>query len=340
MDCVNGESFGFDTIRLKENNLRIKADDTSTSASFPKNDWQITFNETANGGLEKFSIDDITGGRTPFTIEAGAPSNSLYVDDGGRIGLGTNTPVVELHVKDGDSPTLRLEQDGSSGFTPQTWDLAGNETNFFVRDVTNGSKLPLKIKPNAPTSSIFVEGSTGNIGLGTESPDAALEVHNDETVGLKVVNTGGGVNLQMDAGDTGKFWNITAQADVASTTGSFVINNNDGMGSTEFTLTEGGDLTIEGELTTATTTYPDYVFDEGTYDLMPLHELRTFIESENHLPNVPTEADVQANNGMVNMSEMQMLLLEKVEELTLYTLQQQETIEKLQARLDKVEAAK
>ena len=116
-DCVNGESFGFDTIRMKENNIRIKAQDTSTSASFPTNDWQLTFNDTSNGGANKFSIDDIDGGRTPFTIEAGAPSHSLYTDDGGRIGFGTATPVVELHVKDGDTPTLRLEQDGSSGFT-------------------------------------------------------------------------------------------------------------------------------------------------------------------------------------------------------------------------------
>ncbi len=75
-DCVNGESFGFDTVRLKENNLRIKFQDTSSSASFPSNDWQITFNDSANGGANKFSIDDIDGGRTPFTIEAGAPSHS------------------------------------------------------------------------------------------------------------------------------------------------------------------------------------------------------------------------------------------------------------------------
>lgn len=76
-DCVNGESFGFDTIRIKENNLRIKAQDTSSSASFPTNDWQITFNDSSNGGANKFSIDDIDGGRTPFTIEAGAPSHSM-----------------------------------------------------------------------------------------------------------------------------------------------------------------------------------------------------------------------------------------------------------------------
>ena len=35
-----------------------------------------------------------------------------------------------------------MEQDGSSGFNPQTWDLDGNETDFFVRDVTHASSLP------------------------------------------------------------------------------------------------------------------------------------------------------------------------------------------------------
>ncbi len=172
-DCVNGESFGFDTIRLKENNLRIKFQDTSSSASFPTNDWQLTANDSSNGGANKFSIDDIDGGRTPFTVEARAPSNSLYVDDSGRVGLGTSTPVVELHVVDGDSPTLRLEQNGSSGFTPQTWDIAGNETNFFVRDSTNGSRLPFKIRPSAPSNSLYVN-TNGDIGLGTASPSAAI----------------------------------------------------------------------------------------------------------------------------------------------------------------------
>ena len=160
MDCSNGESFGFDTLRLKENNLRIKFDDTSSgTGSFPNNDWQITANDSSNGGANKFSIDDITNGKTPFTIEANTPSNTLYVDSAGRIGIKTATPVVDLHIVQGNSPTLRLEQDGSSGFTPQTWDIAGNETNFFIRDVTNGSKLPFRIKPGAPDDSIFVDAS-------------------------------------------------------------------------------------------------------------------------------------------------------------------------------------
>ncbi len=174
-DCVSGESFGFDTLRLKENNLRIKFDDTSVAASYPRNDWQLTANDSANGGASKFSIDDISGNRTPFTVEANARSHSLYVDDGGRVGSRTSTPSVEFHTIDGDTPTLRLQQDGSSGFAPQTWDVAGNETNFFVRDVTNGSQLPFRIRPDAPSSSIFID-TDGSVGLGTSSPDHAFEL--------------------------------------------------------------------------------------------------------------------------------------------------------------------
>ena len=193
-DCVNGESFGFDTLRLKENNLRIKFDDTSNSGSFPSNDWQLTANDSANGGANKFSIDDITGGRTPFTIEASAPSHSLYVDDGGRIGFGTSTPVVENHIVDGDSPTIRLQQDGSSGFTAQTFDIAANEANFFVRDVTNGSQLPFRIKPGADTDSLFI-AANNNIGVGTDSPDAALHVEGD-------VYANGGLGVGVSAPGT------------------------------------------------------------------------------------------------------------------------------------------
>jgi hypothetical protein len=190
MDCVNGESFGFDTIRVKENNLRIRAVDTSSTASFPSRDWQITFNDSSNGGADKFSIDDIDGGRTPFTIEAGAPSHSLYVDDGGRLGLGTNTPVTDIHIKSGNTPTLRLEQDGSSGFTPQTWDLAGNEANFFIRDATNGSTLPFRIFPSAPSSALTIEGTTGDIGMGTTTPDAHLDVEATANTKISLTNTG------------------------------------------------------------------------------------------------------------------------------------------------------
>jgi hypothetical protein len=62
-----------------------------------------------------------------------------------------------------------LEQTNAGGFTAQTWDIAGNEANFFVRDVTSGSRLPFRIRPGAPTSSIDISAA-GNVGLNNSSP--------------------------------------------------------------------------------------------------------------------------------------------------------------------------
>ena len=338
LDCVNGESFGFDTLRLKENNLRIKAQDTSNSASFPSNDWQITFNDSSNGGATKFSIDDIDGGRTPFTIEAGAPSHSLYVDDGGRMGFGTATPVVEMHVVDGDTPTLRLEQDGSSGFTPQTWDVAGNETNFFVRDATNGSRLPFKIRPSAPTNSLYVD-TDGDVGLGTASPTAALDVTR---------SNGGAAIFVRETSSTTSFRNLLELTnnggvgfvlDNTSTAGvedevfisvnnpgtAFTINFNDSAG-TEFSLSAAGDLTLEGQIFTevgaSCNAGCDAVFSPE-FDLPTIQEHADLMYAKSHLPAVgPT-----GPNMTVNLTQKTMGMLHELEKAHIYIHQLSEQME-------------
>jgi hypothetical protein len=184
LDCVDGEAFGFDTIRLKENNTRIKFDDTSTGAGFPNNDWQLTANDSASGGLNKFSIENTTVATVPFTIVGPAPTNSLFVSSTGRVGLRTATPGLDLHISTSDTPAERLEQTAAGGFAAQTWDIGGNEANFFVRDVTGGSRLPFRIRPGAPTSSIDINAS-GNVGMGTASPTQKLDVRG----ALRVANT-------------------------------------------------------------------------------------------------------------------------------------------------------
>jgi hypothetical protein len=174
LDCVNNESFGFDTIRIKENNTRIKFEDTSASG-FPTHDWQLTANDSASGGAEKFSIEDITAATVPFTVSGSAPTNAIFVDSTGRLGLRTATPMLDIHVSTSNTPAMRLEQTSAGGFTAQTWDIAGNEANFFVRDVTGGSRLPFRIRPGAPTSSIDI-AATGKVGIGTASPDSRVTV--------------------------------------------------------------------------------------------------------------------------------------------------------------------
>lgn len=181
LDCVNNESFGFDTIRLKENNDRIQFDDTSATAGFPTNNWQIRANSSASGGASFLAFVDqgATGnsetGTIVFEVDAGAPANSLKVSSTGKVGLRTATPVLDLHITTSDTPAHRLEQTSAGGFTAQTWDIAGNEANFFVRDVTGGSRLPFRIRPGAPTSSIDISAS-GNVGIGTASPTGKLDV--------------------------------------------------------------------------------------------------------------------------------------------------------------------
>lgn len=174
-DCVDGESFGFNTILLKENNLRIKFDDTSLSG-FPDNDWTLVANETSSGGANYFAIEDATAVVMPFKLMAGAPANALFVGSNGSIGFNTATPVLALHTKKGDTPGLRLEQDTTSGWAAQSWDIAGNESNFFVRDVTNGSLLPFRIQPGSPSSSITIKAD-GNVGIGTWTPTEKLDVN-------------------------------------------------------------------------------------------------------------------------------------------------------------------
>jgi hypothetical protein len=317
-DCANGESFGYSTIKLKENNLQLHFEDTSVG-SFPTGDWKIQINDTTSGGASYFTVWDINGGRRVATFEAGAPSHSLYVEDYGRVGLGTSIPYVELHIVDGDSPTIRLDQDGSSGWTAQRWDLCGNETNFFIRDVTNGSKLCFRIQPNTPSNTLCMR-STGYVGIGTWSPSTILDIEDTEAVILSLNNT------------SGADWRFNS-----ANNGTFRFSD-EGDSDVEFILNRDGDLTITGDLTANGSTFPDYVF-EPDYSLMPLDELAAFIAENKHLPNVPTAEQVDGGK-QINMTKLQVTLLEKVEELTLYLLeqqeinkQQQEIINELRARL-------
>ncbi len=79
---------------------------------------------------------------------------------------------------------------------------------------------------------------------------------------------------------------------------------------------------------------PDYVF-ESDYDLMPISDLERFIARERHLPKVPKAADIRENG--LNHIEFQMKLLEKIEELTLYTVQQDRRIRELEQIVGRME---
>ncbi|MDT8411657.1 MAG: hypothetical protein RQ875_04275 [Vicingaceae bacterium] len=78
------------------------------------------------------------------------------------------------------------------------------------------------------------------------------------------------------------------------------------------------------------TPFPDYVF-ESTYKLMPLNELEKYIKENKHLPNMPTAKEVEKNGA--DIGEINRLLVEKIEELTLYILEQDKRIKTLEEEL-------
>lgn len=231
LDCVNNESFNFDTIRLKENNTRISFNDTSTSAGFPTNDWTIRANSSASGGANFLAFVDRgtsesgdESGTIVFEVDAGAPANALKVSSAGKVGIRTATPGLDLHITSTDTPAQRMEQTNGGGFTAQTWDIGANEANWFVRDVTGGSRLPFRIRPGAPTSSIDISAS-GNVGIGTASPTitgGGMEVSRAGQAGVRVTDTAASGKVVEIGTDTvgGYIQTLSTGADLRFFTGN------------------------------------------------------------------------------------------------------------------------
>jgi hypothetical protein len=347
LDCVSGEVFGFDTIRLKENNLRIKFEDTSTGAGFPTNDWQLTANDSVTGGLSKFSVEDITGSKIPFTIEAGATTDALYVNSNGKVGLRTSTPVKDLHLVTSNTPSIRLEQTEAGGFSPYSWDLAGNETNFFIRDVNTGF-FPFRIDPGAPSWSIRID-SDGNVGVGTGFPAKKLHVKagqvaldNGHYLYMKRTNNNFQEALGIDSNDDLTFnrnsmvAGVDADApkaasalifgtgadkfmDVRNSANTTLLrvqesNGNVGIG----TASPAGKLDVNGSIfQRGIQLFADYVF-EPTYDLESIEDHSAFMWGNKHLPAVGAKTVDEQGREVVEIGARMRGLLEELEKAHIY----------------------
>jgi hypothetical protein len=158
-----GQCQGDDVLLLQGGQPRIEFDDTLGIQK-----W------TVYGDSTGFGIHNVSTDHTPFRIQTGAPRNSLFIAFDGLVGLGTEAPEQHLHVFSSANPTMRFEQDNAE-FAAYTWDVGGNEGNFYVQDVTGGNTLPFIIRPGAPTSSLEI-ASSGNVGFGTSSPTAPIHV--------------------------------------------------------------------------------------------------------------------------------------------------------------------
>lgn len=110
-------------------------------------------------------------------------------------------------------------------------------------------------------------------------------------------------------------------------------------GSNKGNVTMGENLYVKGKIWTTeitvdlTNPYADYVFSED-YRLSSISDVEKFIEENHHLPDVPSEAEV--NESGINLGEMDVILLRKIEELTLYVIEQNKKLEEQESLISKM----
>ena len=273
-------------------------------------------------------------------------------------------PSLTLKEDIGGLLQIKFENIGCCYPSTVDWALQANDNSgpgtpngdFLIRNLTFNT-IPFRIfgASGAPDNSLTVFAN-GNIGLGTLTPGADLHVFGNATddafasagpnpasgpafnFGYGGASFGRGaafLNTRPDASATApnpslRFLTANVERMIVTNTGSV------GIGTTSPSSklhVNGGDIRVSGGSFIddgVTLNAPDYVF-EPNYKLMPLEELREFVAQEKHLPNVPNAREVKEDG--LNLSQFQMRLLEKVEELTLYTLTQDERLTTQQEEL-------
>jgi len=192
--------------------------------------------------------------------------------------------------------------------------------------------------------------SAGKVGIGTTNPSAILELKSEANNHSELhINTTSQNNVSilrfLHAG-TNK-WGFLSN--YPSNTGNFILYNYS-TGSQTLTITPNNQIGIgttslgshkvavngtigAREIKVESGAWSDFVFKED-YKLRSLKEVESFIKRHQHLPDIPSEKEVIENG--IELGKMDAKLLQKIEELTLYLIQQQELIEKQQAELDRL----
>lgn len=223
-------------------------------------------------------------------------NNILNVTPTGRVGIGTSNPSTSLHVIGNTIITGITQIDGGAN-------IGGN--SGIDGDLTLDAVNPTIQLQNSNVDKGFVQLSGDHLRIGTNSGNAA---------GKFVIRTNGGDRFFVDGSGN---VNIGSQTDAAG-----------------YILRVGGRMICEEvKVKLQTSTWPDYVFAEN-YKLPALSEVDKFIKLNKHLPNIPSAAEV-AKNGL-ELGDMQNRMMEKIEELTLYIIQQQKEIDYLKTSIKKL----
>ncbi|MGG5209816.1 cell wall anchor protein [Chryseobacterium sp. MIQD13] len=238
----------------------------------------------------------------------------------------------------------------ASSFTfAQSWNLTGNSgissSNNFL-GTTDAQPLVLKTN-NTEVMSIL---SNGTVKVGTGDPggsgEAFFRVYKAENPNLEVASSLGSFQITKSTcdgcwggmtGDTvlrnkGKTHNIILSMPNNNNDGQYYVGVQDHANGTWVKFFNNAIARFDGkiyakEVQVKANVWADYVFKKD-YKLNSLEEVEKYIQKNGHLPNIPSEEDVLKNG--LNIAQMNAKLMEKIEELTLYSIEQNKQIKSLQ----------
>ena len=186
------------------------------------------------------------------------------------------------------------------------------------------------------------------MGIGNSNPSRALVINGSAADNLVLKRNGG-----TDANNTIKFENENVNMYAGASTSNdfaigfhpnlnsnakFIISSNTGNVGIGTTNPDIWKLAVNGEIRAkeikVETGWSDFVF-ENTYQLPSLKEVENHIQQKGHLKDIPSAKEVEENG--IFLGQMDAKLLQKIEELTLYTIQQQKEIKYLSKKLNELE---
>ncbi len=295
---------------------------------------------------------------------------------GGNVGIGTTAPNSKLEVYHSSvrtveiNPQNQLDVTGNSSLTIKEFvpsieyqDSSNSSADAVTFANNNKFYIGKKTGSRLINSSLFnVDLNNGRVGVGVISPSEKLEIYDSTTtpgvISLKSIRNDAGfvdvgrisakqattevsrIGMPRAGGTyTGylTFWTKESNSAVLKESMRIDHSGNVGIGTT----TPDAELAVNGlihtkEVKVDLVGWPDYVF-EDKYELPSLKELENHITQKGHLPNIPSAKEVEKAGG-IQLGEMNKKLLEKVEELTLYTIQQEKELKKQSKEIERLKS--
>ena len=301
-----------------------------------------TDSQLSNGLILRSSVGKIR-------FQPGGIDDKIVFTQSGNVGIGTTAPKSKLDI-------------GTNYSNPSTYPnkitlWSGGANNYFGFGISNGD-LDYFSQSNhrfyteyngTPGTEKMVIQSNGYVGIGISNPKSKLDIgtnySNPSIYPNKITLWSGGPNnyfgFGISNGDLDYFSqsNHRFYTEYNGTPGTekMVIesNGNVGIGTT---TPNGWKLAVNGKIRAkeikVETGWSDFVFYD-TYRLPTLDEVEHHIKEKGHLKDIPSAKEVEENG--IFLGEMDAKLLQKIEELTLYTIQQQKEIEQQNSALAKQE---